>query len=390
MTVNITTPAATDSLNATATNGPRRVLILINSLWRGGGERDAAMFCKHMDRSRYVPEVWTLLEGGEFQQTVTDAGVKVRCLGRRKAYSPFFAWRAAGQIARADVDLIHIFQPAIGFYSAVAKTFRGALQPLIYYEMTSVYNQPRIVPLYRWMQKRCDGFMANSDTSADNLVQPGIRSDSIRIIPNGHEIARYHSLEDRESLRRSIGVAPDETLALFVGRLIPTKRVCDLVDAVVQLDAVGRRLRVVIVGEGPEMEPIKQQIASKRLGETISLLGLRTDVPNLLQAADLFLFPSEVEGLSNSIIEAALTGLPMVACDIGGVREVVDDGANALLVPPRSPQEFAHAIEDILDNPQQAADRAAIAQEFAENQYTIEASVQKLCDLYDEVLAARS
>ena len=145
----------------------------------------------------------------------------------------------------------------------------------------------------------------------------------------------------------------------------------------------------MVAGEGPERESLEHKAASLGVGDVVRFVGRRLDIPVLLQVADVFVFPSETEGLSNAVIEAALAGLPIVACDIEGVREIVLGGEGAFLVPCRNPNALALAIKNTLRHPDQTRKRAALSQKHAETEYAIEGVMQRLYDLYEEVLDAK-
>jgi glycosyltransferase involved in cell wall biosynthesis len=109
-------------------------------------------------------------------------------------------------------------------------------------------------------------------------------------------------------------------------------------------------------------------------------------VSNLLQAADVFVFPSETEGLPNSLIEASLAGLPIAACRVSGVVDVVSDGESALLVPSRNPVELAAAVRMLLADKALARRLGAAAQRSAASRYGIEQSLCGLYDVYERLL----
>ena len=366
-----------------------RLLFLINTLRHGGGERDLAMICKHIDQSRFQPEVWTLLAGGVHEPTISAAGINVRCLNRKWSYDPLFALRAAREIARSGADLIHCFLPAITVSAALAKVLWRIEQPVIFTEFTPGRKRTWITPLENWAIRRCTYFTVNSPTSEKDLLTQGVDPSKVRIIPNGHEIEKFRATAPRDALRQQLGVGREEKMALYVGRLYESKRVCDLIDAVASLDTGRLRLKLIVAGDGPERASLVRQVSERGLEDVVRFLGMRQDVVELLQATDVFAFPSEAEGLSNATIEAALAGASIVACDIGGVREVVRHGRDALLVAPRQPGELAAAIEQVLADPAAAQLRAESAKKHAEKAYAIESVLANYYGWYDEILDAR-
>jgi glycosyltransferase involved in cell wall biosynthesis len=118
----------------------------------------------------------------------------------------------------------------------------------------------------------------------------------------------------------------------------------------------------------------------------VEFAGQRSDVADLLRAADVFVFPSETEGLPNALIEACLAGLPVVACDVPGVADVVKSGETAILVPPRCPADLAAAVRRLLSSPAEARRLAATARRHAQQSYSIEQSLLALYDVYDRLL----
>ncbi|MCH8921597.1 MAG: glycosyltransferase [Planctomycetes bacterium] len=362
----------------------------MNVLGSGGSERNIAMICKHIDQGRFRPEVWTLIEGGDYEHHVRGAGVPIRCLRRGRSYNPFFALYAARQIARSGADVIHAFSPAIAFYAALARRLFGLRRPMIYYEGNSRdLGSSWKISCTHWTARQFTHLMANSAASAKHLASKVSNSAEIRVIHNGHATDAWKPDGQRVAVRGRLGISPDAQLAVFVGRLAEQKRVCDLVDAVGRI--VGRypRLRVIVIGDGPLEAELKQQAQRERLENVILFLGWRSDVPQLLMASDLFVYPSRFDGLANAVIEAALAGLPIVACDADGVRDVVRHDEHALLVPPQHADQFAAAIVDVLENPQQARARAQAAQQHAQQSYAIGSSLEKLVSFYDEILAER-
>ncbi len=364
-----------------------KLLFLVNTLRVGGFERDVAALCDSIDRDRFQPEIWVLHGGGEFEQQVVQSGIRVRDLGRKWARSPLFAWKTARDISRCDADLIHAFLPTVATYAALARTWIGVRQPMV----LSI-GQSTTLGIDRWMFHWCsrtfDWLVANSRSAADLGKKLGFAEEHISVIPNGHRVERYERVIDRDRVRASVGVSENDKLLLCVGRLTDTKRVCDAV-AAVDILRKSEPVKLVIVGDGPERGALEAEVASRGLQETVVFAGMRSDVPDLLKAADLFVFPSETEGLPNALIEASLTGLPIVACRVEGVVDVVTDGESALLVAPRRPADLAAAVTRLLTSRVQADRLSTAARMHARSNYSIEQALDSLYDVYDRLLGSQ-
>lgn len=370
---------------------PKRILFLINTLGTGGWERDVAMICRHIDQARYLPEVWTLRPGGENEPLVREAGITVRSLERRRAGDPIFGLRVARALAQTDFDLWHAFLPAILYYAAFARTLHRQRAPLVYSEGTIGLSNPWRAPFFRWaIRRQCTVFTANSQSSRAFLVSQGIPSEKIAIIPNGHEFDRFRAPLDRQGLRSSLGISPLECLVITVGRLTATKRFCDLIEAIGRLQPRYPHLRLAIVGDGEDRTLLEEQVRALKLQAVVQFLGTRRDVPELLRSSDLFAFASEMEGLPNAVIEASLASLPIVGSNIGGVREVVEDGRSATLVPVRDPAALALAMESYLDDVALARRHGEAARQRAEQLFAVENTIQRLYEVYEQVFSPRA
>jgi glycosyltransferase involved in cell wall biosynthesis len=365
----------------------RKVLFLVNSLRPGGTERNVASICRHIDRRRFEPEVWVLNTGGEWESAVEAAGVKIRSLDRGWAHSPWFAIRAARAIARTDADIVHVFLSTIGFYATLARRAFGLRKPMVLSAgMSHTAGIER--RLFRWFSHFYDRVIANSLSGQSMLSALGFDPARVSIIPNGHDYGPYVKPLDRDAIRRELSIGSHEKLLIFVGRLIDSKRTCDALAALAQIRACGHAAKLLVVGDGPERPALEAQAMSLGLGAEVIFAGNRSHVIDLLRCADLFIFPSETEGLPNAIIEACLASLPIVACAVPGVIDVVTDGKQAILVKPRSPEELAAAVNSCFENPSAAAKLAEAARQHALSHFGVEQSLGRLYEVYDEVLAA--
>lgn len=162
-------------------------------------------------------------------------------------------------------------------------------------------------------------------------------------------------------VRSALGIASEAVVAAVVGRLHPQKGHHDLFDALARLDADLRvDLQVLIVGDGGLRDQLEQEVVDRGLVGLVRFLGVRSDVPDLLHAADLLLLPSRWEGLPIVLLEAMATSAAVVATRVGGVPDVIDDGRTGLLVEAGDTEAFAQAIGRLIREPA-LRDRLGIA-----------------------------
>ncbi|MDZ4820476.1 MAG: glycosyltransferase [Planctomycetota bacterium] len=368
----------------------QKILFLLNQLVVGGTERNVVVLSQNLDHAKYEIKLWTLLPGGGFESRVVNTPVKIHCLNRKSPRDPIFALRAAWQIARTDASLVHTFLPTIGFYAALARRLFFLRKPIIQWVGASNFESPRTRLYWKWLCGSVDLLIANSESVKQELIKLGVDPARIVIINNGHDLAAYKKPVDVAAVRSEFQLQPDQKLLLCVSRLVSYKRVRDAIDAVPHILAKGHNVKLVIAGDGEERESLSQQIKELGLTDRVLLLGNRADVIELRRSADLFLYPSEVEGLCNSVIEACLARMSIVACAARGVVDVVQNEKEALLVPERSPERLASAVDALLRDPAKAERLAAAAEEQANRRFGMPAFVEQISAVYDRLIAKGS
>jgi glycosyltransferase involved in cell wall biosynthesis len=195
-----------------------------------------------------------------------------------------------------------------------------------------------------------DAILAISEGVKDALVRSGVSAAAITVVPSGIDLGATRG-GDREQTREREGVRPDEILVLQVAALAPHKAQRDLLHAARLALDQRPNLRFWIAGEGPLRRDLEAEHARLGLGEGVRFLGFREDIANLLAAADVFCVSSYLEGMGTSTLDAMAAGLPVVATRVGGIPEIVDDGATGTLVPPRDATSLARALLDLAADP---------------------------------------
>jgi len=213
---------------------------------------------------------------------------------------------------------------------------------------------------FRWAVKGARATVGVSNaTSAEAVDLLGLSAESVRVIPNGIGFEPG----DPGAVRHELALPPGAPLILAVGNLYPVKGHAVLVAALQALRARQPELewRAVIAGRGGEEESLRAAIQSGGLDDRLTLLGFRSDVPDLLSAADVYVMPSLSEGLPLALVEAMFSATAVVASDVGGVPEVVEHQRSALLAPPSDAAALSEALEAVLTDPglrQRLADQA--------------------------------
>ncbi len=235
----------------------------------------------------------------------------------------------------------------------------------------------------------CSAIAAVSKMSRQQALDEKIRPEKIEIIPNG--IAPLQtSVAIRAEKRAELGLKPDDIFILNVARMVPEKSQRLLIEAAGILLEANPNLRFMIAGDGPLRAQLTAQVEALGLQNRFWLPGKRTDVPALMNAADIFSLYSEIEGMPLSLMEAMSARLAVAASAIQANRDLVEDGVSGLLIPFGDAKLLAAAIQRLVDNPLLREELGQHAEQVITQQFTIEKSCRAYEALFDRLLKNRS
>ena len=335
-------------------------------------------------------EVVGVCADGPLLDDVRAQGLRVETVPMARSLSPRAQWRAFMALLRLirseRPDLVHAHMPISGFLARLAARLTGV--PHVAYTCHGfLFSQPG--PWWRralgftieWMGGRMTATYLTVSTEEAALARRLWIHRGALAVGNGRNPARFRpDAASRLRVRAALGCPPDAVVVIIVSRLVRHKGHPELVAAM--RDVTGAELWVV--GErlpsdhGADMAPVFE---ASGLGGRLRLLGYRADVPDVLAAADVFALPSHFEGLPMSVIEAMLTGLPVVATDVSGPREQVRDGETGLLVPPFQVAALAAALRRLVDDAGSRARMGAAGRARAMAMYDEAAVVARTLDL---------
>jgi glycosyltransferase involved in cell wall biosynthesis len=242
-----------------------------------------------------------------------------------------------------------------GLIAAFARRFFGGRSIVKLRTGRLTYERQFDSAARRWLFKRLltlhDRVIVVNREVEQYLEELGIPSGLIVRLPNavdGHVFVPS-ATNQKQAVRRSLGITADRTIVLYVGRLRWVKGVDVLIEAWAALPQSQRRnAMLLIVGDGEERLAIQRRIDLLGLRQSISLVGEQTDVQGYYAAADLFVLPSRTEGLSNALAEAMACGLPVVGSRVGGTPDIVMDGINGITFESENHLDLAARLEEML------------------------------------------
>lgn len=244
--------------------------------------------------------------------------------------------------------------------------------------------------LYRWAARWVAGFIAvSSEVQRAILEQIGPVQNKITVICNGVDVDRYQLAVDRAAIRRELGLPPQARLIAVVGTLKPQKGHRYLIEAAARVLPQFPDVHIICIGDGQLRPALQAQTATLGLAQRIHFVGNRSDVPALLAANDYFVLPSLWEGLPMALIEAMASGLPIIATEVSGTKQVMVHGTTGLLVPPGDVEHLRTALLRLLSDPDHAAAMGAAARKRVQAAFSARKQAEEHRALYRQAWQAR-
>lgn len=373
------------------------MLYLIDTLEVGGAEKSLLDIIPRL--KEVEPIVCQIYRGEALKAQYEQRGVEVISLGLTGKYEFLKAIAAVRRVMNAKhITLVH----ATLFRASIVGRFACWQEgiPLIntfVNESYSVVRRQALSPIARvkhlglWITDRMtsglvDYFTSNSETvKRANCRALRVPTDKVQVIYRGREVDTYIRQMDQ---KKSHGKLPsDPKVLLNVGRLLFRKGQEELIRAMPEVLSRHPGTRLLIAGEGPHRARLLEIVEELQLGGFVTLLGTRHDIPRLLQDTDLFVSTAHYEGLPGAVVEALLTGAPVVLSGIDVHREMVEDGVTGRLVPLMDSRRLATTIIELLDNPIEAQLMGERGQQMATKRFDIDQIVAQHAALYRLILA---
>jgi glycosyltransferase involved in cell wall biosynthesis len=382
---------------------PVRVMRLIARMNLGGPAHHVALLGERMDPDRYETLLVTGVVGrGEEEfdcgavsirrldtlgpdiRPVRDLRALVSLVRLVRTYRPDIVethTSKAGMLGRVAAILALRKRPVIvhTYHGHVLRGYFGPLKSRVF------------TAIERALARTTDVLLAVSPTTVDELVDHGVAPRSkFAVVPLGLDLEPFLSLDlaPDGAVREEAGAAPGDMLFTYVGRLVPIKRPEVMLRALALAREHGAQARIAVVGDG-ELRPALEEL-SRTLGcaDFVRFLGYRRDLGAIAAASDAALLSSDNEGTPVALIEAAAAGRPAVATAVGGVRDVVVDGAG-LLAPPGDVAALAGCMVRLTEDPELRIRMGERAREHVRGRFTAARLLSEMDSLYTKLLAEK-
>jgi glycosyltransferase involved in cell wall biosynthesis len=364
-----------------------KVVHIVPMLSPGGAERVAVHIVRGLNRQRYEPVVvsFTGRLESDLDHLLEEAGVEVRYLGKRPGFDYRMYQRLPSVLRDCRPDIVHTHLHVLRY----ALPFMLLLKHASLLHTVHNMAEREVEPRARWIQRYAFNHGVVPVAVADEValsLERLYRIQRSRVIPNCIPMDRYACPQTpRRQWREGEGFGDNDVLFVCVARFAPQKNHALLLKAFAQGPASDPNAHLVLVGEGDLREQLEQQAKNLGLAGRAHFLGLRTDIPDVLGAMDVFVLSSDYEGNPLSVMEAMASGLPIVSTSVGGVPDLFESGKEGLMLQAGDIQGLSNAMASLLRNREARRSLGMAAARRARKNYDVPKMVQAYEELYENL-----
>ncbi len=365
-----------------------RIVEVLATGTNGGAQEHVYSLLSRLDRSRYDASVVSL-SGGSAIRRIQRLGIPVHELDEPDDAIAVGALSTLLADAGAEVVHNHMYRAElVGTRAAIALGEAGHPRPYVIGTVhSSRIRSPEDRDELRRLTPHMDHLVAVSRAIVHKIADERPSRTPVSLVYNGVDLDRYNRTEACCTLPEEYGLPPGSQIVGVIGRLEPEKGHPTLIDAWPLVLRVVPNAILLIVGEGSRREALEQQVAGLGIARQVIFAGRRDDVPEVTAALDVAVLPSYREAQGLTILEAMALSRPVVASNVGGIPEMIEDGRTGLLVPPHDAPALAAALTRLLTNHPLADMLARAGHDLVHERFCVELMVSAIEDLYDEGVA---
>ena len=362
-----------------------RVVQVMATGTNGGAQEHVYNLVNRLDRDFYDVSIVSLSPGSAVRK-LQKAGFEVTVIDEPDDVIATATLAAHLADARPDVVHNHMFRAEIvGTKAVIALATAGHRRPWVVSTVhSSRVRAPEDLEQLRRLTPSMDRLIVVSKAIDRKVVEEGRQGAKRVLIYNGVDLERYDHQEPCCTLREEYGMAPDSPIVGVVGRLELEKGHPTLLEAWPMVLEQVPNAYLLIVGEGSRQDALRQIAREQGIAHHVIFTGRRDDIPAITAALDVAVLPSYREAQGLTILEAMAMSRPVVASNVGGIPEMVEDGVTGLLVPPHNPPALAAALTRILIDHPFADTLARAGHDLVHDRFCVQLMVNAVQELYDE------
>lgn len=361
---------------------PLSTLQIDDRLAWGGGQSQVLHLLKGLSGASHHAELVTRPDS-VLGKRAAEIGVKVHKIPMRGEADLISAWKIARIVRSGDFDIVHMHAAHTHTLGAMACALNSSPKCVVSRRVVFPIKTGPLGIAKAKYRFRIDAYIAVCNAAKETLVSAGVDPGIVHVVHSG--VVPPGMIEGKD-VRREFGIRPEERLVGTVGELVEAKGQRHLIEAASLILNEIPGTKFMIVGGGRLEADLKSHASRLGVADSVIFTGFRDDIGDCLDAFDVFVLPSNMEGLNNSIVEAMMMGKPVAAANVGGIPEIVRHGETGLLVPPGEPAMLAEAVMELLNSPEKASAMASAGRDFAMENLTADKMIESTISIYKNLL----
>jgi glycosyltransferase involved in cell wall biosynthesis len=363
-----------------------RILYVVPSLAASGTTRQLALLADGLPKSEFEIQVAAIDGDSTPSCELQKLGIETFIANRRWAIDPVAFGRLHRHVKKLRPALVHTWLFSANTYGRLAALAAGVRRIVATERHIDSWKMPHELAIDRWLAARSARIVANSASVRDFYAKRGLPPERIGVIPAGVAKPEVASIS-RQNLLTQLDLPGDAKMIVYLGSLGVGKRIKELIWAADQLKAVGTTAHLLVLGKGPLRWRLERYTRQNRVEDRVRFLGWRDEARAWLPHIDVLWQASATDVQSSAILEAMAAGIPVVAADAPGNRELVIPGETGYLVPCDQRAGFARHTLPLIEDPELARRLGSAGQRLVLERHRAEDYVERHARLYRELLA---
>ena len=371
--------------------GKTHILHIVNSLQVGGMEQVVVNIINELDPSRYSHSICCIQSTGPMVDRISFP-VRIYTIGKKAGPDYLIPFKIARIIRKIDPDVVHTRN--WGAVDGVLGAILAGVKAVVHDEHGRDAADPDGINVKRRFIRKALSYRirrfipVSADLEKWLVDVVGIAPAKVQKIHNGVDTMLFHPADDRGEKREKLGMENDSFVIGFVGRLDPVKDLATLLRSFALFSSnLQRKTYLYVVGKGSELESLKKLCNELEISSKVFFAGECNDIPTVMRCIDIFTLTSIAEGIPMTVLEAMASGLPVVATDVGGLKEIVEPYGTGFLTPVRGVEEIAAAFTAYANDPELVSCHGKNARKKVERDFSIHSMVAQYDALYMSLFA---
>lgn len=365
------------------------LLHILPTLQIGGAEKQVVTLLKHIDKNKYQVSLCCFHSGGSLVEDINkNDNIDIIYLGFRLRHFFVSLIKLIFIMKKKNIHIVHTHLYTDHFWGRIAAVLAGVPVIITTEHGRGLWKKKRHLLFERIANKFTDMRIAVSeDIRQIRINKECTPPEKVITIMNSINPEDFIVTDDVRLLRRKeFGLNGEEAVLGTVARFDPDKALDLLLDAMSRISKKIKRVKLLLVGDGYLRKDLEEHARKIGIAEKVIFAGIRTDIADLLSIMDVYVNSSHREGVPVSLLEAMAAGKAVVATDVGGNSEVINDSSVGMLVPANRAEVLAESIISLLDDVERRMRMGSNARERIENNFSIKIQSKKIESLYEELL----